>query len=61
MSIVSKKGQKIESAGTGSVAWVYDEEHGWINVNLFLKRIEKLEKELFAKFQDEEIRYMKCV
>ena len=61
VSIVSKKG-KIESAGTGSVAWVYDGNTGWINVNLFLKRIEKLEKEVIhAKFQDEEIRYMKCV
>lgn len=52
--------QKIESAGAGSVAWVYDEEHGWINVNLFLKRIEKLEKELFAKFQND-VTYRKCV
>lgn len=36
---------------TNSVAWVYDDEHGWINVSLFLKRIKKLEKDLYAKLQ----------
>ncbi|HHU85736.1 MAG: hypothetical protein ACOX86_02335 [Pelotomaculaceae bacterium] len=51
---MNKQEQKVKNAGQGSVAWVYDEEHGWINVNLFLKNIEKLEKELFAKFQDME-------
>ena len=48
---MNKQEQKVKNAGQGSVAWVYDEEHGWINVNLFLKNIEK---ELFAKFQDME-------
>ncbi len=28
--------------------WVYDDELGWINVNLFLEKIRKIEQELNA-------------
>ena len=47
--IIKKQEQKMKN--TNSVAWVYDDEHGWINVSLFLKRIKKLEKDLYAKLQ----------
>jgi hypothetical protein len=49
---MKRQGQKAKNASAGSVAWVYDEEHGWINVSLFLKKIEKLEKELYSRFQE---------
>ena len=48
---MKRQGQKAKNASAGSVAWVYDEEHGWINVSLFLKRIKKLEKDLYEKLQ----------
>jgi len=39
-----KKERKVEEPV--KTTWVYDDELGWIDVNLFLERIRKIEQEL---------------
>ncbi len=34
-----------------NTTWVYDDEFGWIDVELFLMRIRKIEEELSCKFK----------
>lgn len=34
-----------------NTTWVYDDEFGWIDVELFLVRIRKMEEELSSKFK----------
>ncbi len=42
---MSRKSNKNKKDGkTVSATWVYDEELGWVNVNLFLANLKKIEE-----------------
>ena len=45
---VSRKKREKRAEEPVKTTWVYDDELGWINVNLFLEKIRKIECELSA-------------
>ncbi|NPV72473.1 MAG: hypothetical protein HPY89_01485 [Pelotomaculum sp.] len=42
-----KKSKKLEVPAR--TTWVYDEEFGWIDINLFLSKIKKIEEEINSR------------
>ena len=42
----SKAKENKELNNSGGVVWIYDNEIGWIDIGLFLKRVKEIEKKI---------------
>lgn len=46
-----KSGDNKKTVSQTNTAWAYDEDRGWININMFLQNIKKIEEELNKKLK----------